>query len=86
MYLMCNAYMNSVHGKAQHHTIKVSLPPSLPLSLSNYTLLNMGSQVLNIICTVGDYDVEMAESPSIATVVSAMIRCDLVSILFGDLT
>ena len=28
----------------------------------------------------------MAESPSIATVVSAMLRCDLVSILFGDLT
>ena len=26
----------------------------------------------------------MAESLSIATVVSAMLRCDLVSILFGD--
>ena len=31
-------------------------------------------------------EVGMAESPSIATVVSAMLRCDLVSILFGDLT
>ena len=36
-------------------------------------------------CIVG-YEVGMAESPSIATVVSAMLCCDLVSILFGDLT
>ena len=32
------------------------------------------------------YEVGMAESPSIATVVSAMLCCDLVFILFGDLT
>ena len=32
------------------------------------------------------YEVGIAESPSIATVVSAMLRCDLVSILFGVLT
>ena len=29
---------------------------------------------------------QVAESPSIATVVSTMLCCDLVSILFGDLT
>ena len=34
----------------------------------------------------GGYEVGMAESPSIAMVVSTMLRCDLVSILFGDLT
>ena len=39
----------------------------------------------SIICThVVGYEVGMAESPSIATIVSAMLRCDLVSILFGD--
>ena len=31
------------------------------------------------------YEVGMDESPSIATVVSAMLRCDLVSTLFDDL-
>ena len=36
---------------------------------------------LSIICTVVGYDVGMAESPSIAMVVSAMPHCDLVSIL-----
>ena len=36
----------------------------------------------SIICTVVGYEVGMAESPSIATVVSAMLHCDLVSILF----
>ena len=41
---------------------------------------------ITIICTVVGYEVGMAESPSIATIVSAMLRCDLVSILFGDLT
>ena len=40
----------------------------------------------SIICIVVGYEVGMAESPSIATVVSAMLRCDLVFILFGDLT
>ena len=40
----------------------------------------------SIICTVVGYEVGMAESPSIATVVSAMLCLDLVSILFGDLT
>ena len=40
----------------------------------------------SIICTVVGYEVGMAESPSIAMVVSAMLRCDLVSLLFGDLT
>ena len=39
----------------------------------------------NLHCIVG-YEVGMAESPRIATVVSAMLCCDLVSILFGDLT
>ena len=38
----------------------------------------------SLICTVVGYEVGMAESPSTATVVSAMLRCDLVSILFGD--
>ena len=32
------------------------------------------------------YEVGMTESPSIAMVVSAMLCCDLVSILLGDLT
>ena len=32
------------------------------------------------------YEVGMAESPNIATVVSAMLLCDLVSVDFGDLT
>ena len=40
----------------------------------------------SIICTLVGYEVGMAESSSIATVVSAMLCCDLVSILFGDLT
>ena len=40
----------------------------------------------SIVCTVVGYEVGMDKSPSIATVVSAMLRCDLVSILFGDLT
>ena len=40
----------------------------------------------SIICTVVGYEVGMAESPSIATVLSAMLRCNLVPILFGDLT
>ena len=40
----------------------------------------------SIICTVVGYEVGIAESPSIAMVVSAMLRCDLVSILFDDLT
>ena len=40
----------------------------------------------SIICTVVGYEVGMAESPSIATVLSAMLCRDLVSILFGDLT
>ena len=31
------------------------------------------------------YEVGMAESPSIAMVLSAMLRCDLVSTLFDDL-
>ena len=37
----------------------------------------------SIICS---YEVGMAEAPSIATVVSAMLRCDLASMLLGDLT
>ena len=40
----------------------------------------------SIIYIVVGYEVGMAESPSNATVVSAMLRCDLVFILFGDLT
>ena len=40
----------------------------------------------SITCTVVGYEVGMAESPSIAMVASAMLRCSLVSILFGDLT
>ena len=42
----------------------------------------MGS---NLNCIVG-FEVGMAESPSIAMVVSAMLRHDLVSTLSGDLT
>ena len=60
-----------------------------------YIILNMGSPNVHhdnyyyfystsIICTVAGYEVGMAESPIIATVVSAMLHCDLVSILFGD--
>ena len=36
--------------------------------------------------TVNPFRIGMAESPSIAMIVSAILRCDLVSILFGDLT
>ena len=69
--------MSVLFGDLLSHSYNITFSMFLYLVLFNCP---------SIICTVVGYEVGMAESPSIATVVSAMLGCDLVSILFGDLT
>ena len=45
-------------------------------------IMNFSETDTSIICTVVGYEVGKAESPSYAMVVSAMLRCDLVSTLY----